>query len=164
VERSAPQFFIFYAQCKNEKLQRNRKFERNTNGRKRRNYAIILLSGISLKFGKNGGDDMPKTKPTYAESLARISSADDAIKQALAKKRQLIEQSKVIAYDEIAQLYDAEGQELIDAVTQEHTLIGKLTASGMTYEQIAELADGSPNNGVGEQLTFESEKRNPYED
>lgn len=47
---------------------------------------------------------MPKTKPTYAESLARISSADDAIKQALAKKRQLIEQSKVIAYDEIAQL------------------------------------------------------------
>ena len=97
---------------------------------------------------------MPKTKPTYAESLARISSADDAIKQALAKKRQLIEQSKVIAYDEIAQLYDAEGQELI----------GKLTASGMTYEQIAELADGSPNNGVGEQLTFESEKRNPYED
>lgn len=107
---------------------------------------------------------MPKTKPTYAESLKRISSADDAIKQALAKKRQLIEQSKVIAYDEIAQLYDAEEQELIDAVTQEHTLIGKLAASGMTYEQIAELADGSPNNGVGEQLTFESEKRNPYED
>ena len=99
---------------------------------------------------------MPKTKPTYAESLARITNAENAVKQALARKRELIEQSKVIAYDEIAQLYDV--------VTQEHTLIGKLTASGMTYEQIAELADGSPNNGVGEQLTFESEKRNPYED
>ena len=28
-------------------------------------------------------------------------------------------------------------------MTKEHTLIGKLTASGMTYEQIAELADDS---------------------
>jgi len=107
---------------------------------------------------------MAKTKATYADSLQRISDADTAIKQALARKRELIEKSKVIAYDEIAQIYDAEGQELIDAVTQEHTLISKLTASGMTYEQIAELTDGSPNNGVGEQLMFESEKRNPYED
>ena len=28
-------------------------------------------------------------------------------------------------------------------MTAEHTLIGKLTASGMTYEQIGELADDS---------------------
>ena len=28
-------------------------------------------------------------------------------------------------------------------MTAEHTLIGKLTASGMTYDQIAELADDS---------------------
>ena len=107
---------------------------------------------------------MAKTKPTYAESLAKISNAENAIKQALARKRELIEQSKVIAYDEIAQLYDAEGQELIDAVSQEHHLIGKLTASGMSYEQIAELADGSPANDAGEQLSFSDEKRNPYED
>ena len=44
----------------------------------------------------------------------------------------------------LSQLYGgAEGQALLDAVTAEHTLIGKLTASGMTYEQIGELADDS---------------------
>ena len=36
-----------------------------------------------------------------------------------------------------------EGQELLDAVIVEHTLIGKLTTGGMTYDQIAELADDS---------------------
>ena len=125
---------------------------------------------------------MPKTKPTYAESLAKITSAENAVKQALARKRELIEQSKLIAYDEIAQLYGAEGQALIDAVTQEHDLIGKLTASGMTYEQIAELADDSNADAIkfydkdddadsdGDedetdgQLSFDDEKKNPYAD
>ena len=59
---------------------------------------------------------MAKTKPTYADSLKKITDADNAVKQALARKRELIEQSKLIAYDEIAQLYGAEGQALIDAV------------------------------------------------
>jgi len=112
----------------------------------------------------NGGDDMPKTKPTYADSLKKITDADNAVKQALARKRELIEQSKLIAYDEIAQLYGAEGQALIDAVTQEHDLIGKLTAGGMTYEQIAELADGSHSDDANGQLSFDTPKRNPYED
>lgn len=120
---------------------------------------------------------MPKTKPTYADSLQKISDADDAIKQAHARKRQLIEQSKVIAYDTLSSLYDLEGQQLIDAVTQEHTLIGKLTASGMTYEQIAELADGdtdhddinfydndSDDDAPEGQLSFNDEKKNPYAD
>ena len=35
---------------------------------------------------------------------------------------------------------------LLQPVTAEHTLIGKLTASGMTYEQISELADDSSAN------------------
>lgn len=49
-----------------------------------------------------------------------------------------------ILLDKLSQLYGgAEGQALLDAVTAEHTLIGKLTASGMTYEQIGELADDS---------------------
>lgn len=91
---------------------------------------------------------MPKTKPTYAESLERISNAENAIKQALARKRELIEQSKVIAYDEIAQLYGAEGQALIDAVTKEHGLIVKFLASGMTFEQIAELADDTDGDEI----------------
>ena len=106
---------------------------------------------------------MPKKKPTYAESLEWISNADTAIKQALARKRELIEKSKAVAYDTLSALFELEGQELIDAVTREHELIGKLTASGMTYEQIAELADGS-DEGAGEQLSFSNEKRNPYED
>ena len=80
-----------------------------------------------------------------------------------------------------------EGQELLDAVTKEHTLIGKLTASGMTYDQIAELADDSSadaenddtdsnsdedddadsvhDNNVSEfQTSFFDEKHNPYKD
>ncbi len=53
-------------------------------------------------------------------------------------------QAKLDSYDKLSQLYGgAEGQALLDAVTAEHTLIGKLTASGMTYEQIGELADDS---------------------
>ena len=51
---------------------------------------------------------------------------------------------RIYTYDKLSQLYGgAEGQALLDAVTAEHTLIGKLTASGMTYEQIGELADDS---------------------
>ena len=114
---------------------------------------------------------MPKTKPTYADSLKKITDADNAVKQALARKRELIEQSKLIAYDEIAQLYGAEGQALIDAVTKEHGLIVKFLASGMTYEQIAELADESPADNDADrdvaadgQLSFDDEKKNPYAD
>ena len=52
-------------------------------------------------------------------------------------------ESKQIAYDMLSELYGLEGQDLVDTATIEHTLIGKLTASGMTYDQIAELADDS---------------------
>ena len=41
----------------------------------------------------NGGDDMPKTKPTYADSLKKITDADNAVKQALARKRDLMMRS-----------------------------------------------------------------------
>ena len=78
--------------------------------------------------------------------------------------------------------YDLEGQQLIDAVTQEHDLIGRLTANGMTYEQIAELADDTDADAIkfydkdddadsdGDeveadgQLSFDTPKRNPYAD
>lgn len=60
------------------------------------------------------------------------------------EKSAVIIDSKLYTYDKLSQLYGgAEGQALLDAVTAEHTLIGKLTASGMTYEQIGELADDS---------------------
>lgn len=48
----------------------------------------------------------------------------------------------------ISEIYKLENQALVDAVIAEHQLIEKLTASGMTYEQIAELADNSSDNKV----------------
>ena len=77
------------------------------------------------------------------DNQAKINNADKAVRAALKRKRKIIMQSKQIAYDMLSELYGLEGQELVDTVTTEHTLISKLTASGMTYEQIGELADDS---------------------
>lgn len=79
-----------------------------------------------------------------AENQAKINSADKAIKAALDRKRKIIMESKLYIYGQLSELYGGmQGQALLDTVTAEHTLIGKLTASGMTYEQIGELADDS---------------------
>ena len=106
---------------------------------------------------------------TLSKNSQKIDDTDAIIKAALDKKRKLIVQSKVIAYDEIAKLFDLEGQELIDTITAEHTLIGKLTASGMSYEQIGELVDSDTDNGVDVsetlgQTSFFEKKTNPYSD
>ena len=77
------------------------------------------------------------------DNQAKIDNADKAVRAALERKRKIIMQSKQIAYDMLSELYGLEGQALVDAITAEHTLISKLTASGMTYEQIGELADDS---------------------
>ena len=64
--------------------------------------------------------------------------------------------------EKLSELYGGiEGQALLDAVTAEHTLIGKLTASGMTYEQIGELADNSAADKYGKQMSF-SESNHSY--
>jgi uncharacterized protein YjcR len=89
----------------------------------------------------------------------KLDDIDAVIKAAHERKRKLIEQSKVITYDTISQLYNLEGQQLINAVTTEHELICKLTSSGMTFEQIGELADSGKG---GQQMSF-SERKNPYE-
>ena len=73
----------------------------------------------------------------------RLDNLDRAIKEANERRRRLVEKSKLFTYDTLAELYGLEGQELIDAITAEHQLIGKLTAAGMTYEQISELTDGT---------------------
>ena len=112
---------------------------------------------------------------TLSKNSKKLDDVDAIIKSAYEKKRKLIEQRKVIAYGEIAKLYKLEGQQLIDAVTKEHTLISKFTASGMTYNEIEELADdssddmsaddadnSSDNNGTDVQTSFFSEERNPY--
>ena len=108
------------------------------------------------------------------DNQAKIDNADKAVRAALERKRKIIMQSKQIAYDMLSELYGKDGQELVDAVTAEHTLIGKLTASGMTYEQISELADDSSANADNKsddnsdddvangQTSFFDEKPNPY--
>ena len=81
-----------------------------------------------------------------AENQAKIDSYEKSIKAALERKRKVIMESKLYTYGQLSELYGgAEGQTLLDAVTAEHKLIGKLTASGMTYEQIGELADDTDN-------------------
>jgi hypothetical protein len=90
----------------------------------------------------------------------KLDDIDAVIKAAHERKRKLIEQSKVITYDTISQLYNLEGQQLINAVTAEHELICRLTSSGMTFEQITELADSGKG---GQQMSF-SERKNPYSD
>ena len=79
-----------------------------------------------------------------SENQAKLNKLNSSIQAAYERRRKIITDSKLYTYDKLLQLYGgAEGQALLDAVTAEHTLIGKLTASGMTYEQIGELADDS---------------------
>ena len=78
------------------------------------------------------------------ENDKKISDIEKSIRAALDRKRKIIMESKLYIYGQLSELFGGmEGQELLDAMAKEHTLIGKLTASGMTYDQIAELADDS---------------------
>lgn len=79
-----------------------------------------------------------------SENQAKLNKLNSSIQAAYERRRKIITDSKLYTYDKLSELYGgAEGQALLDAVTAEHTLISKLTASGMTYEQISELADDS---------------------
>ena len=78
------------------------------------------------------------------ENDKKISDIEKSIRAALDRKRKIIMESKLYIYGQLSELFGGmEGQELLDAMAKEHTLIGKLTASGMTYDQIAEPADDS---------------------
>ena len=78
------------------------------------------------------------------ENNKKISDIEKSIRAALDRKRKVIMESKLYIYGQLSELFGGmEGQKLLDAVIKEHTLIGKLTASGMTYEQIGELTDDS---------------------
>ncbi len=82
-----------------------------------------------------------------AKNNKKLTDLEQSIKDALERKHKIIVESKLYIYEQLSELYGgAEGQALLDAVTAEHTLIGKLTASGMTYEQIGELADDTDNS------------------
>ena len=110
------------------------------------------------------------TDAVLAENQAKLDSYEKAIKAVQERRRKVIIESKLYTYDKLSKLFGgAEGQALLDAVIVEHTLIGKLTASGMTYEQIGELADDSSadaNNKTDDdadgQTSFFDEKPNSY--
>ncbi len=95
------------------------------------------------------------------DNNAKLDNLEKAIRAANERRRKLIEKNKLITYDALSELYGKEGQELIDAVTAEHNLIGKLTDSGMNFEQIGELADSGDEIG---QTSFFDEKKNVYSD
>ena len=85
-----------------------------------------------------------------AKNNKKLTDLEKSIKEALERKHKIIVESKLYIYEQLSELYGgAEGQTLLDAVTAEHNLIGKLTASGMTYEQICELADDTDNSSDG---------------
>ena len=82
------------------------------------------------------------TDAVLAENQAKLDSYEKSIKAAQERRRKVIIESKLYTYDKLSQLYGgAEGQALLDAVTAEHTLIGKLTDSGMSYADIEGLVD-----------------------
>ena len=97
------------------------------------------------------------------QNVTKISDIEEHIRAFNERKRKLIEQNKITVYDMISEIYNLENQALVDAVTAEHQLIEKLTASGMTYEQIAELADNDSDNKV-ERDFFYDDTTNLYED
>ena len=79
-----------------------------------------------------------------SENQAKLNKLNSSIQAAYERRRKIITDSKLYTYDKLSQLYGgAEGQALLDTVTAEHTLIGKLTDSGMSYTDIEGLVDSS---------------------
>ena len=100
-----------------------------------------------------------------AENQAKIDSYEKSIKAALERKRKIIVESKLYTYEQLSELYGgAEGQALLDAVTAEHTLICKLTASGMSYADIEGLADSPAVNVSGKDSSHTDNSYSHYAD
>ena len=88
-----------------------------------------------------------RSNAVLSDNDVKLDKLEKSIQAALKRKRKIIEDSKLFTYDKLSELYGGmEGQELLDVVTAEHALIQKLTDSGMTYEQIGELADDTDNS------------------
>ena len=108
-----------------------------------------------------------------SENQAKLNKLNSSIQAVYERRRKIITDSKLYTYDKLSQLYGgAEGQALLDAVTAEHTLIGKLTASGMSYDDIEGLvdssdgadskSDNSSDSDVADGQTSFFENENPY--
>lgn len=113
------------------------------------------------------------TDAVLAENQAKLDSYEKSIKAAQERRRKVIIESKLYTYDKLSKLYGgAEGQALLNAVTAEHTLIGKLTDSGMSYADIEGLVDSSDSadsksgnssdSDVADGQTSFFENENPY--
>ena len=77
-----------------------------------------------------------------SENQAKLNKLNSSIQAAYERRRKIVTDSQLYTYDKLSELYGgAEGQALLDAVTAEHTLIGKLTDSGMSYADIEGLVD-----------------------
>ena len=84
------------------------------------------------------------TDAVLAKNNKKLTELEQSIKAALERKQKIITDCKLYTYAQLSELYGgAEGQTLLDAVTAEHTLIGKLTDSGMSYADIEGLVDSS---------------------
>ena len=105
------------------------------------------------------------TDAVLAENQAKLDSYEKSIKAAQERRRKVIIESKLYTYDKLSQLYGgAEGQALLDAVTAEHTLIGKLTASGMSYADIEGLVDSPAVNVSSEDNSADDNADNSFDD
>ena len=79
-----------------------------------------------------------------SENQTKLNKLNSSIQAAYERRRKIITDSKLYTYDKLSELYGgADGQALLDAVTAEHGLIEKLTASGMSYADIEGLVDSS---------------------
>ena len=88
-----------------------------------------------------------RSNAVLSDNDVKLEKLEKSIQAALNRKRKIIEDSKLFTYDKLSELYGGmEGQELLDAVTAEHTMIGKLTASGMSYADIEGLVDSPTVN------------------
>ena len=105
------------------------------------------------------------TDAVLAENQAKLDSYEKSIRAAQERRRKVIIESKLYTYDKLSQLDGgAKGQALLDTVTAEHTLIGKLTASGMSYADIEGLVDSPAVNVSGEDSSADDDADNIFDD
>lgn len=109
------------------------------------------------KKAKNEVDEKSAAVITHAvlaENDKKLKELSASIQNALKRKQKIITDCKLYTYGQLSELYGGiEGQALLDAVTAEHTLIGKLTASGMSIADIEGLADSPAVNVSGKDHT-----------
>lgn len=105
------------------------------------------------------------TDAVLAENQAKLDSYEKSIKAVQERRRKVIIDSKLYTYDKLSELYGgAQGQALLDAVTAEHTLIGKLTTSGMSYADIEGLVDSPAVNVSGDNSSSDDDADNGFDD